>query len=148
MSSLKNRSSSYVMQFGRILTFRRNVSPPGPYFRLLLADFLLGLFFDPNDGKGSMFPWNVELLPTCRTYSSYSPLGQPQIQHVSYGEGNYATVWASHAAQHATERTQPTNSNTHAHRRNLLINNRRQQFTFPIVLTTNDDHIGRNMQTS
>jgi hypothetical protein len=53
--------------------------------------------------------------------------------------------------QHNTqqERTQPTNPNTHMHRGNLYIRNIskniRQQFPSLIILTPDDDYIGRNI---
>jgi hypothetical protein len=54
--------------------------------------------------------------------------------------------------QHNThqERIQPTNLNTHAHRKDLYnINNtsnsRIQQFPYPKILSHDDDDIGRNM---
>jgi hypothetical protein len=51
MSSLKSCSSSNAVQFGIISTFRRNVSLQRYTSLLLLADFLLGLLFDPKDGE-------------------------------------------------------------------------------------------------
>jgi hypothetical protein len=48
--------------------------------------------------------------------------------------------------QHKTqqERTQPTNTIIRMERI-YIFNNRRQQFPRPVILTPDDDHIGRNM---
>jgi hypothetical protein len=60
------------------------------------------------------------------------------------------SIWEQDT-QHNTqqERTQPTNWNTYAHRKDLHVNNisnnRREQFPRPIILTPDDDHIGWNM---